>query len=179
MKNVIGLLISLFLLTACDHEDEWGSVEAFRNAKAPELNGMAAEHDGGTNTLKPAGIATASLQGATANGALTTGATQFLGTWVVVGHGDETKAWDEETQGKTPWANFKEDGTMDGDGTYFPDDTYYIANNNVIMFASGSTQVYAIITILDLKLYTMELIYMGGPLEGEEETIKLWMQKIQ
>ena len=173
MKNVIGLLISIFLLTACEHEDEWGSVEAVnkRPAKANELNGMA-------NQNAQANLAgSVDLDGA-ANGALTTGATQFLGAWVVIGQGDETKAWDEEKQGKAPWAVFKGDGTMDGDGTYFPHDSFYYINNDVIMFANGSTNIYAIITVLDLKLYTMELIYRGGPLE-EEETLKLWMQKIQ
>ncbi len=176
MKKVIGLLISIFLLTACEHEDEWGSVEAIRNTKANELNGKANPHDGDADALKPAGT-TISIDG-DANGALTTGATQFLGAWVVIGQGDETKAWDEENQGKAPWAVFKEDGTMDGDGTYFPQDSFYYINNDVIMFANGSTNIYAIITVLDLKLYTMELIYRGGPLE-EEETLKLWMQKIQ
>ena len=173
MKNVIGLLISIFLLTACEHEDEWGSVEAVnkRPAKANELNGKA-------NQDAQANLAgSVDLDGA-ANGALTTGATQFLGAWVVIGQGDETKAWDEENQGKAPWAVFKEDGTMDGDGTYFPQDSFYYINNDVIMFASGSLNIYAIITVLDLKLYTMELIYRGGPLE-EEETLKLWMQKVQ
>ena len=173
MKNVIGLLISIFLLTACEHEDEWGSVEAVNKipAKANELNGKA-------NQDAQANLAgSVDLDGA-ANGALTTGATQFLGAWVVIGQGDETKAWDEENQGKAPWAVFKEDGTMDGDGTYFPQDSFYYINNDVIMFASGSLNIYAIITVLDLKLYTMELIYRGGPLE-EEETLKLWMQKVQ
>ena len=171
MKKAIGLLISIFLLTACEHEDEWGSVEAIRNTKANELNGKA-------NQGAQANLAgTVDLDDA-ASGALTTGATQFLGAWVVIGQGDETKAWDEENQGKAPWAVFKEDGTMDGDGTYFPHDSFYYINNDVIMFANGSTNIYAIITVLDLKLYTMELIYRGGPLE-EEETLKLWMQKIQ
>ncbi len=172
----MAAIAGLISLGSCVKDDVSGSVEAVRQAKANELNGKANPHDGDADALNPAGT-TISIDG-DANGALTTGATQFLGAWVVIGQGDETKAWDEENQGKAPWAVFKEDGTMDGDGTYFPHDSFYYINNDVIMFANGSMIIYAIITVLDLKLYTMELIYRGGPLE-EEETLKLWMQKIQ
>jgi len=173
MKNFCLFLLMSLVLMACGHDDFIGSldtVSAPRNAKASQLNGQAnSDHE---NSVA------ASLAGATADAALSNGASQFLGTWKVIGQGEETKGWDEETQGKTPWATFKSDGTMDGDGTYFPDDNFYFVNNDVIMFANGSTQIYAIITVQDLKLYTMELIYKGGPLKEDEE-LKLWMQKVQ
>ena len=164
MKKIIYFLLMALVMSACSKDDDLRSnVEAVSNAKAQ--NEPAYTHLAG----------------------VTSGPTQFLGTWKIDIIDNEYK-WDEEERGAAPWVTFNNDGTMVADTVtgYFPTGRYVIMDNDVMMFgvesglSNAGSQYYAKMTVTSIQDYIMMAEYTGSSQSPVgEETIKLLMIKQQ
>lgn len=164
MKKIIYFLLVALVLSACSKDDDLrDTVEAVSNAKAQ-------------NERASANLAS-----------VTTGPSQFLGTWKIDVIDNKYK-WNEEERGEAPWVTFYADGTMVGDTVtgYFPTGRYVIMDNDVMMFgvesglSNAGSQYYAKMRVTSILDYIMMAEYTGSSQSPVgEETIKVLMIKQQ